>query len=121
MPFYQFTVPSDSPSAQLKNDIASAITKVHASVTGAPESYVMVSFTEVPPESLFAGGAPVAYGRMVGLIRTGRTEEEKRKLINELADAWSEVTGESREGFAIFLQEIPGSLMLEYGDVLPEA
>jgi phenylpyruvate tautomerase PptA (4-oxalocrotonate tautomerase family) len=121
MPFYQFTVPSDSPSAQLKADIAAAVTKVHTSVTGAPESYVNVSFTEVPPGSLFVAGEPVTFGRMVGIIRTGRTEEDKRKLINKLAEAWSEVTEEPSEGFAIFLQEVPGSLMLEYGDVLPEA
>ena len=39
MPFYQFTSPSDSPSAKLKADIAAAVTKVHTDVTGAPAHY----------------------------------------------------------------------------------
>ena len=121
MPFYQFTVPSDSPSSELKAEIADAVTKVHTSVTGAPESYVNVSFTEVPPGSIFVAGKAVPYGRMVGLIRSGRTQEEKCRLINELAEAWSEVSGEPREGFALFIQEIPGSAMTEYGQILPEA
>jgi phenylpyruvate tautomerase PptA (4-oxalocrotonate tautomerase family) len=87
MSFYQFTVTSDSPSAQLKADIAAAVTGVHTSVTGAPESYVNVSFTEVASGSLFVAGEPVVSGHMVELIRTGRTPEVRRKLINELAEA----------------------------------
>ena len=121
MPFYQFTVPTASPSAELKADIAAAVTEVHASVTGAPASYVNVSFTEVPPGSIFEAGKVVPYGRMVGLIRTGRTAEIKHELLTGLAAAWSEVTGEPVEGFALFLQEVSGSDMMEDGEILPES
>ena len=121
MPFYQFTIPSDSPSARLKAEIAGAVTKVHTSVTGAPARYVNVSFVEVPPGSLFVGDEPVAYGRLVGIIRAGRSAETKNALIHGLADAWSAVTGEPKDGFALFLQEVPGSMVIEYGDTLPEA
>ena len=121
MPFYQFTIPSDSASAGLKTEIARAVTKVHTSVTGAPARYVNVSFVEVPPGNLFVGDEPVAYGRMVGIIRAGRTDDVRHELITGLADAWSAVTGEPRDGFALFLQEVPGSMVLEYGETLPEA
>ena len=121
VPFYQFTIPSDSPSAGLKVEIARAVTKVHTSVTGAPARYVNVSFVEVSPGNLFVGDEPVRHGRMVGIIRAGRTAEVKRDLITGLADAWSAVTGEPRDGFALFLQEVPGSMVMEYGEVLPEA
>ncbi len=121
MPFYQFTVPTDSPSAQLKAEIAAAFTEVHASVTGAPESYVNVAFTEVPPGSIFVAGKAVPYGRMVGIIRTGRRPDTKRELISGLAAAWSRVTGEPVERFALFLQEVPGSSVMEEGQILPEA
>lgn len=121
MPFYQFTIPSDSPSAGLKTEIARAVTKVHTSVTGAPARYVNVSFVEVPPGNLFVGDQPVAQGRMVGIIRAGRTAEMKHELITGLADAWSAVTGEPRERLALFLQEVPGAMVMEYGDTLPEA
>ena len=121
VPFYQFTIPSDSPSAGLKTEIARAVTKVHTSVTGAPARYVNVSFVEVPPGNLFVGDEPVTNGRMVGIIRAGRTAEVKHDLITGLADAWSAVTGEPRDGFALFLQEVPGSMVMEYGETLPEA
>lgn len=121
IPFYQFTVPTDSRSADLKADIAAAVTEVHTSVTGAPASYVNVSLTEVSPGSIFVANKEVPYGRMVGLIRTGRPLEIKQKLLTGLAAAWSEVTGEPMEGFALFLQEVAGNLMMEDGKVLPEA
>lgn len=121
MPYYQFHIPADSPSAGLKAEIAAAVTKVHSSVTGAPARYVNVAFFELAPGNLFVADQPVRQGRMVGLIRAGRTPEVKHDLITGLADAWSAVTGEQRDGFALFLQELPGSMVMEYGETLPEA
>ncbi len=121
MPFYQFTVPADSPSATRKAEIAAAFTKVHTTVTGAPSRYVNCSFVEVPPGSLFVAEQPVEHGRMIGLIRSDRSEAVKRELLTGLANAWSEVTGEPIEGFALFLQEVPGHAVMEEGVILPEA
>lgn len=121
MPFYQFTIPAGSLSAARKAEIARAVTAVHSKVTGAPERYVNVFFVEVPADGLYAGGEPVGHGRLVGIIRSGRTIETKRELLHALANAWSEVTGEPVEGFAIFLVETPGNSMMEYGEILPEA
>lgn len=121
MPFYQFTIPAGSPSAARKAEIAAAFTKVHTGVTGAPSRYVNCSFVEVPPGSLFVAEQPVEHGRMVGIIRGGRSEAVKRELIIGLANAWSEVTGEPVNGFALFLQEVPGHAVMEEGVILPEA
>lgn len=121
MPFYQFTIQSGSASAAHKSEIARAVTKVHTSVTGAPARYVNVSFVEVAPGSLFVGDEEVSAGRMVGIIRSGRPPEVVEALIRGLAEAWSEVTGEPKDGFALFLQEAPGRMMLEDGEILPEA
>jgi phenylpyruvate tautomerase PptA (4-oxalocrotonate tautomerase family) len=121
MPYYQFHIPSDSPSAGLKAEIAAAVTKVHTSVTGAPARYVNVAFIELAPGNLFVADQPARQGRLVGIIRSGRSAEVKRDLVTGLADAWSAVTGEPREGFALFLEEIPGSSVMEYGEILPEA
>ncbi len=121
MPYYQFTITARSTSASRKAEIASAVTKVHTSVTGAPARYVTVSFDEVPEGSVFAADQPVPHGRLVGIIRSGRSPEVKRELLEGLADAWSDVTGEPRESFALFLQEVPGAHVMEHGQVLPEA
>lgn len=121
MPFYQFTIPTGGESAQRKAEIAAAVTKVHTEVTGAPARYVNCSFVEVPPGSLFVADRSVDQGRLVGIIRDGRTEAVKRELITGLAHAWAEVTGEPVEGFALFLQEVPGHAVMEDGAILPEA
>ena len=121
MPFYQFTIPAGSATAHKKAEVAAALTAVHAEITGAPREYVNCSFTEVPPGSIFAGGSAVESGRMVGIIRQGRSEDVKRKLMTALADAWVSATGEPAEDIALFVHEVPGYQVMEYGQLLPEA
>ena len=121
MPFYQFTVPAGSATARKKAEVAAAVTAVHAEITGAPREYVNCSFAEVPPGSIFTGGSAVDHGRMVGIIRQGRSEDVKRKLMTALADAWVSVTGEPAEDIALFVHEVPGYQVMEYGQLLPEA
>ena len=121
MPFYQFTVPAGSPTARKKAEVAAAVTAVHAQITRAPREYVNCSFVEVPPGSIFVGGSAVEGSRMVGIIRQGRTEDVKRKLMTALADAWVSVTGEPVEDIALFVHEVPGYQVMERGQLLPEA
>jgi phenylpyruvate tautomerase PptA (4-oxalocrotonate tautomerase family) len=120
MPFYQFTISSDSVSARRKAEIAKAITEAHCKVTGAPAVFVSCSFVEVPPGGLFLGGVPDTRTRMVGLIRR-RPEAVKRELLVKLAQAWSAATGEHIDTVIMFLVDIPGYQAFENGELLPEA
>lgn len=79
------------------------------------------SFVEVPEGSLFVAGEVVEAGRMVGIIRQGRSEEVKRRLLLELAEAWSSVAGEPRDEIALFIHEVPGYQVMERGALLGEA
>ena len=45
----------------------------------------------------------------------------KRKLVTALADAWVSVTAEPVEDIALFVHEVPGYQVMEYGQLLPEA
>jgi phenylpyruvate tautomerase PptA (4-oxalocrotonate tautomerase family) len=121
VPLYQLYIPPDGPSADRKAELARAITDVHAAVTGAPSQYVYVSFHQLEPASLFAAGEPVSRSSLVGIIRSGRSPDTKRRLIEGLAQAWSGVTGEALTDLAVFIQEVPGSSMMENGQLLPEA
>ena len=58
---------------------------------------------------------------MVRIIRQGRSQDVKRKLMMALADAWDSVTGESAEDITLFVHEVPGYQVMEYGQFLPEA
>jgi phenylpyruvate tautomerase PptA (4-oxalocrotonate tautomerase family) len=121
VPFYQFTVPSGGPTLRHKAEIAAAVTKVHAEVTGAPTAYVHCSFSEVEDQSIFVAGEAVDSPRMVGLIRDGRSPEVRARLIHGIADAWCEITGEVKESLAVFIVEVPGANVMEDGVILPES
>jgi phenylpyruvate tautomerase PptA (4-oxalocrotonate tautomerase family) len=120
MPFYQFTAPTGSETLLHKAEVAAAATRVHTEVTGAPGKYVHCSFVEVPLGNLFAAGEAVNSPRMVGLIRSGRSDTVKARLLHRLADEWSAITGEPKEDLALFLYEVPGANVMEYGEILPE-
>lgn len=121
MPYCQFTVPSGGATLTHRAKVAAAMAKVHSEVTGAPAAYVHCSFTEVAPDSIFVAGEPVSSSRLVGLIRAGRTPELRACLIHGLADAWCQITGDTKESVAVFIVEIPGANAMENGQILPEA
>lgn len=121
MPYYQFTVPSGGATLRHKAEVAAAMTRVHSEVTGAPARYVHCSFVEVAPDSIFVAGEAVTGARLVGLIRSGRSETVRGELLHGLADAWCAITGEAKESVAVFLHEVPGANVLEDGVILPEA
>jgi phenylpyruvate tautomerase PptA (4-oxalocrotonate tautomerase family) len=121
MPVYEFTVPAGSPTLDHRSEIARAVTRVHTETTGAPASYVHCSFLEAPRGSMFVSGEETTAPRMIGLIRSGRSEELRARLIHGIADAWSAITGEAKDELAIFLYEVPGANCFEYGSIMPEA
>ena len=98
------------------------MTLVHNEVTGAPARYVHCSFLEAPRGSMFIEGEETTLTRMMGLIRSGRSEEVRGRLIHQrIADAWSEITGGARDELSIFLYEVPGANCFKYELILPEA
>ena len=121
MPHNPFFIQSQSNTALRKAAIAEAFTEVHTRITGAPASYVNCTFVEVEAGSIYVGGDVTEFGRMVGIIRRGRTEEVKRQLLTELAHAWSTLAQEPLDKLALFLHEIPGYQAMENGELLREA
>lgn len=121
MPVYEFAAPTGTATLDHKAEISRAVTRVHSELTGAPARYVHCSFLEAPRGSMFVDGEETTSPRMMGLIRAGRSEELRGRLIQGIADAWSEITGGSKDELSIFLYEVPGANCFEYGSILPEA
>jgi phenylpyruvate tautomerase PptA (4-oxalocrotonate tautomerase family) len=121
MPVYEFMAPTGARTLEHKAEIARAVTRVHSEVTGAPARYVHCSFVEAPRGSMFIEGEETTSPRMIGLIRSGRSEALRGRLIHGIADAWSEITGDPKDELAIFLYEVPGANCFEYGSIMPEA
>ncbi|MGD9572873.1 MAG: tautomerase family protein [Thermoleophilia bacterium] len=121
MPVYEFTAPAGAATLDHRAEIARAVTRVHSEITGAPAHYVRCSFTEAPSGSTFVSGEESGSPRMMGLIRSGRSKEVRGRLLHGIADAWSEITGDSKDELAIFLYEVPAANCFESGTIMPEA
>jgi phenylpyruvate tautomerase PptA (4-oxalocrotonate tautomerase family) len=121
MPVYELIAPTGTATLDHKAEISRAVTRVHSELTGAPARYVHCSFAEAPRGSMFVDGEETTSPRLMGLIRSGRSEELRGRLIHGIADAWSEITGASKDELSIFLYEVPGANCFEYGSILPEA
>ena len=94
MPLYQCLVPAESLNAELRADLAEAITTVHTSVTGAPRGFVNVVFTEYEPQAFFTAGKPNAVSVIGGTIRAGRDRAARAELLTRLSEAWTAITGQ---------------------------
>jgi phenylpyruvate tautomerase PptA (4-oxalocrotonate tautomerase family) len=121
MPVYEFIAPAGTATLDHTAEISRAVTRVHSAVTGAPARYVHCSFAEGPRGWMFVDGEETTSPRLMGLIRSGRSEEMRGRLIHGIADAWSEITGGSKDELSIFLYEVPGANCFQYGSILPEA
>ncbi|MGU3540765.1 tautomerase family protein [Methylobacterium sp. A54F] len=102
--------------------IASAITEAHSGNTGAPGYLAQVFFDASPQAAHFIGGRPnpVPHVYVHGLIRAGRTAEQKRGLMDDIRDRVRDVAGVGGEDIWVYVQEIGAEQMIEFGRTLPE-
>src|ERR1700678_4362198 len=88
MPTYSVTTLQGRLSKQRKSTIAKEITRIHSGATGAPPFFAQVLFHELSPGNGFIGGVAVDEQIFIcGQIRSGRTTEQKTKMIQELLAA----------------------------------
>ena len=67
--------------------VATRLTNLHSSVTGAPRDAVKVIFLRLDEDSFFSGGkSKQDYVRVVGQIRQGRSEEQKLRILKGMHD-----------------------------------
>ena len=120
MPLYTCLVRPGDLSPQQRAILAEEITRIHAEVTGAPRCFVQVFFREVAPGDGFVGGEPFAQASIVGLIRAGRSQEDKAKLLFSISQSWCQVTGHDERELFVGVVDVPAKNMMEDGDLLPE-
>ncbi|BAN28240.1 4-oxalocrotonate tautomerase (plasmid) [Caballeronia insecticola] len=108
----------DKARARLANEI----TRAHSLATGAQSFFAQVLFHETPKRFHFMGGKPVDSEQVFvhGHIRSGRTTDQKVKLLGDILGSVRQVTGLDSRYVWIYLSELPPSDMIEYGQVLPQ-
>jgi phenylpyruvate tautomerase PptA (4-oxalocrotonate tautomerase family) len=121
MPVYRCSLPEGRLSAEQKQQIACEITEIHCALTnGTPRKFVHVVFDEARPGATFAGGEPSTASKIVGLIRSGRTQETRSELVRRLTDMWASVTGQDKAEVLVALHEVRPKDVMEWGELLPE-
>ena len=123
MPTYTVTHSSLHLNPEQKNQIATGITDVHYRVTGANRYFAQVIFNEKSAENHFMGGKTISEPQLFlhGEIRSGRTEEVKKKLILDLRDVLIKASGLDKTNVWVYIIDLLPNQMIEYGEILPES
>ena len=117
MPHYRCIIPKDTLTFDQRQEIALAFTDIHCGSTGAPRSFVSVTFIET------AEGKKPELGNgwyLDGGNRAGRSEEVKQQLLADLTRAFADVANVSPDIIGGRITENPASWTMEGGFVLPE-
>ena len=123
MPTYSVTNSNFNINIKQKNEIAKGITKVHNKVTGANNYFAQVIFKKTKNTDHFMGGAKVKEPQIFlhGQIRAGRNNRIKKKLILELRNILVKKSNLDKTQVWVYIDELPASQMIEYGEILPKA
>jgi len=121
MPTYTVTTANIVLSPEQKAKIAAAITQAHHTHTGAPGYFAQVIFTEIAAGSHFLGGKPNAapHVYVLGLIRGGRTEDLKQRLMVQILEQAAAIAGVNTEDVWVYVQDVVAGQMAEFGRILP--
>lgn len=116
MPLYICNTRKDALDAQAKQNIASDITDIHCSVTGAPALFVHVAFFEEAAQFPLDGKALFVRGT----IRKGRSAEQKQEIARAVSRSLVNHGGVAPDQADAQIRETPASWVLEGGEIMPE-
>jgi phenylpyruvate tautomerase PptA (4-oxalocrotonate tautomerase family) len=120
VPLYTVTTQIGVLDDEGRSQLAAELTQLHCQMSGVPKNWVHIIFHEFPVGNGFTGGAAAATGSLTLLIRTGRTAECKRELLQRLWQLLQAATGAPDDQLVIGIQEVPPSQAMEMGQIMPE-
>ena len=113
MPLYVVSSQSSIPVPK-RAELANLIMNVHCGITGAPETFVNVTFMENTPLN---DGIVL---NVIGNVRKGRTSEMSDLLKQEQIKNIAQVMNVPEFQMELSLFEVPANWVMEGGEVLPE-
>ena len=121
MPTYAFTT-AKQLTAEQRAKIVESVTTIHSVEATAPRYFVQVVFNRVEPGSIFIGGEPATPDHIWvrADIRSGRSNEQKARILKRIMQETSEILGISEQAVWVYISDIPAQGVLEFGNVLPE-
>lgn len=119
MPLYTLTTQSGVLSNEAKASLADELATFHADYSGVPKEWVQVVFQDYASGSGFSAGKPAAVAALILQIRTGRSEEYKREMVQQLWKIFQRATEAPDNHIVIGVNEVPPSQAMEMGKVMP--
>jgi phenylpyruvate tautomerase PptA (4-oxalocrotonate tautomerase family) len=89
-------------------------------MSGVQKNWVHIVFHDYPVGSGFTAGEPAETVALTLLIRTGRSPEYKRELLQQLWRLLQKATGAPDDQIVLGIQEVPASQAMEMGQIMPE-
>lgn len=120
MPLYTIAVEAGRLDATRRQRLAEAITSLHVEMSGVDADWVHVIFHEYVPGHAFTAGKPATAVSLTLLIRTGRPDDYKRRLVSLLWSLVQEATGAPDDQIVVGIQEVPPSQAMEMGAIMPD-
>jgi phenylpyruvate tautomerase PptA (4-oxalocrotonate tautomerase family) len=120
VPLYTITTPMGALNNAARADLASKLTSMHSEFAQVPVNWVHIVFQDYAVGSGFTAGQPAATAALTLLVRTGRSSEYKRQLLQKLWGLLQQATGAADEQIVIGIQEVPPSQAMEMGRIMPD-
>ena len=76
-------------------------------------------FFDLPDGTYFVAGKPSAHSVVNGAIRFGRDLATRQRILRDLSQMWTRVTGQPDEELLISLWENPAENAMEAGSIFP--
>ena len=119
MPIYQCICPEGLLSESARGKLAEEITHIHCDATGVPPAFVNVMFLDVPDGRYFVAGKPSGHSVLNAAIRVGRDLQTRQRILRELSQMWTRLTGQAEGELLISLWENPAENVMEAGLIFP--
>ena len=120
MPLYTIMTQTGALSDSAKAKLAGELTAFHTEYAGVPENWVHVVFQDYAPGSGFTAGQVASCVSLTLLVRTGRSEDYKRKMLKRLWNLVQDATGAPDDQIVLGIQEVPPSQAMEMGRIMPD-
>lgn len=121
MPTYAFSTAKELTDEQ-RAKLVESVTSIHQTEATAPRYFVQVIFYKVEPGSIFIGGEAASADHIWvrADIRSGRTRQQKAKILHRIMRETSEILRISEESVWVYISDIPAESVAEFGAILPQ-
>jgi phenylpyruvate tautomerase PptA (4-oxalocrotonate tautomerase family) len=120
MPLYTVTTQAGVLGNTARAALAEKLTDFHVEYAGVPKNWVHIIFHEFAVGNGFSAGKPAPAVSLTLLIRTGRSADYKRTMLQRLWALVQAATGAPTEEIVLGIQEVPPSQAMEMGQIMPE-